>query len=213
MTNHEFEPTKPRVEPVPLEAAEFLKSAAKLGQCPPDNGAEVAFCGRSNAGKSSALNTLTGQKKLARTSKTPGRTQLINFFRLNDDLRLVDLPGYGYAKVPPKMKQEWQKNIDDYLRARQSLRGLVLVMDIRHPMKEFDQMMLNWAIEAELACHILLTKADKLKRGPQQSTLLKIRKELPDGATAQTFSALNSQGKVELTRKLTEWLRSEQGKA
>ena len=209
MTINEQTPSKPPLAPVPLDQAEFLKSAAMLKQCPADTGAEVAFCGRSNAGKSSALNTLTGQKKLARTSKTPGRTQLINFFKLNDYLRLVDLPGYGYAKVPPKMKQEWQKNIDDYLRARQSLKGLVLVMDIRHPMKEFDQMMLNWAEGAELPCHILLTKADKLKRGPQQSTLLKLRKELGPHSTIQTFSALNAQGKPELIKKLGEWFQDE----
>ena len=194
---------------IDFEAAEFLKSAAQLSQCPADQGAEVAFCGRSNAGKSSALNTLTGQKKLARTSKTPGRTQLINFFTLNDHLRLVDLPGYGYAKVPPKMKQEWQKNIDDYLRARTSLRGLVLVMDIRHPMKAFDELMLDWANQADLPAHILLTKADKLKRGPQQSTLLKLRKQLGDKATVQVFSATSGLGKPELIKQLSLWLLAE----
>ncbi|MGK0335481.1 MAG: GTP-binding protein, partial [Candidatus Azotimanducaceae bacterium] len=157
---------------VPLSEATFLKSAATLQQCPADLGAEVAFCGRSNAGKSSALNCLTDQKKLARTSKTPGRTQLINFFSLSESLRLVDLPGYGYAKVPPKMKAEWQRNLDDYLRGRDSLRGLIQVMDIRHPLREFDKLMLEWSESAELPVHILLTKADKLKRGPQQSTLL-----------------------------------------
>lgn len=201
--------TNPQTPIVALEAAEFLKSASNLEQCPPDLGAEVAFCGRSNAGKSSALNALTGQKKLARTSKTPGRTQLINFFRLNNDLRLVDLPGYGYAKVPPKMKEAWQKNIDEYLRARQSLKGLVLVMDIRHPMKAFDEMMLDWSLEAELSTHILLTKADKLKRGPQQSTLLKLRKSLNDNTTAQVFSASSEIGKPDLIRKLKEWFTPE----
>lgn len=199
-------PSQPRA---PIEAAEFLKSASTLQQCPPDTGAEVAFCGRSNAGKSSALNTLTGQKKLARTSKTPGRTQLINFFRLNNELRLVDLPGYGYAKVPPKMKEAWQRNIDDYLRARESLKGLVLVMDIRHPMKDFDRLMLDWSSQAELPAHILLTKADKLKRGPQQNTLLKVRRELPENATVQVFSATSELGKRELIKKINDWLLSE----
>lgn len=191
---------------IPIEDATFLKSAATLAQCPLDVGAEVAFCGRSNAGKSSALNALTDQKKLARTSKTPGRTQLINFFSLSDDLRLVDLPGYGYAKVPPKMKEEWQKNIDNYLRARTSLKGLVMVMDIRHPMKAFDELMLDWSTGAGLPAHILLTKADKLKRGPQQSTLLKLRKNLPDNVSIQTFSATSGLGKKELIRQLNVWL-------
>ncbi|MFN3237182.1 MAG: ribosome biogenesis GTP-binding protein YihA/YsxC [Pseudomonadales bacterium] len=203
---HEQDHETHQQKSVPIEAAEFLKSASTLGQCPADQGAEVAFCGRSNAGKSSALNTLTDQKKLARTSKTPGRTQLINFFSISNELRLVDLPGYGYAKVPPKMKEAWQKNIDDYLRARQSLRGLVLVMDIRHPMKEFDQLMLDWTVQADLPAHLLLTKADKLKRGPQQSTLLKIQRQLPDNASAQTFSALSGLGKPELIRKISAWL-------
>ncbi len=194
-----------------LTSAQFLKSAATFAQCPEDIGAEVAFCGRSNAGKSSALNALTEQKKLARTSKTPGRTQLINFFQLNDRLRLVDLPGYGYAKVPPKMKEAWQKNIDDYLRGRESLRGLVLVMDIRHPMKPFDEMMLQWSTEANLPAHLLLTKADKLKRGPQQATMLKLKKDLPENTTVQTFSAMTGQGRDELVKKMGEWLQAPAG--
>lgn len=191
---------------LPLSQATFLKSAATLAQCPADVGAEVAFCGRSNAGKSSALNLLTDQKKLARTSKTPGRTQLINFFSLTEDLRLVDLPGYGYAKVPPKIKEAWQRNLDDYLRSRESLRGLVLVMDIRHPLKDFDLMMLSWCAGASLPAHILLTKADKLKRGPQQSTLLQTRKAVGEGVTVQTFSSLQGLGKVELSRQLSHWM-------
>ena len=131
--------------------ARFNKSASKLHQCPADVGAEVAFAGRSNAGKSSAINTLTNQTKLARTSKTPGRTQLINFFDLNiEGLRIVDLPGYGFAKVPLEMKQHWQKHLDDYLQSRECLRGVVLVMDIRHPMKEFDQMMVDWCLHLRL---------------------------------------------------------------
>ena len=127
---------------------------------------------RSNAGKSSAINTLTRTKGLARTSKTPGRTQLINFFELSNGKRLVDLPGYGYAKVPIAMKREWDKHLAEYLQMRQSLAGLVLLMDIRHPLQEFDLQMLNWAAQAGLPVHILLTKSDKLKRGPAQSALL-----------------------------------------
>lgn len=193
---------------VPISDATFLKSAATLQQCPADLGAEVAFCGRSNAGKSSALNFLTDQKKLARTSKTPGRTQLINFFSLTESIRLVDLPGYGYAKVPPKMKAEWQRNLDDYLRGRDSLRGLILVMDIRHPLKEFDLQMLSWCEAAELPVHIVLTKADKLKRGPQQSTLFQVRKAVGEKVSVQTLSATHDLGKNELIRKITLWLRA-----
>ncbi len=191
---------------VNFQTARFLTSASTLSQCPPDTGAEVAFCGRSNAGKSSAINALTRQKALARTSKTPGRTQLINFFELNEQQKLVDLPGYGYAKVPTSIKEHWQKHLDDYLRDRQSLRGLVLLSDIRHPMKPFDQMMLEWSVETGIPVHILLTKADKLKRGPQQSALLNTRRDLPAGATVQTFSATKKQGLEELIKCLTRWL-------
>ena len=190
--------------------AEFEKSAAKLSQCPTDIIREAAFAGRSNAGKSSALNTLTGNKKLARTSKTPGRTQLINFFRLGESkLALVDLPGYGYAKVPVDKKNEWQKELETYLNRRQALCGLVLLMDIRHPLKDFDNAMLDWAAEAGMPIHILLTKSDKLKRGPAKSTLLKVQKavaDLGDLVTVQTFSSHNSEGLSDLKNKLTHWL-------
>ena len=190
--------------------AEFEKSAAKLSQCPTDIIREVAFAGRSNAGKSSALNTLTGNKKLARTSKTPGRTQLINFFRLGETkLALVDLPGYGFAKVPLATKNEWQKELETYLNRRQALCGLVLLMDIRHPLKEFDNAMLDWAAEAGMPVHILLTKADKLKRGPAKSTMLKVQRavaDLGDLVTVQTFSSHNGEGLKILQNKLTSWL-------
>lgn len=197
-------------------SAQFLVSANKVDQCPADNGAEVAFAGRSNAGKSSAINALTGNSKLARTSKTPGRTQLINFFSLNvEGCRLVDLPGYGYAKVPIAMKQHWQLHLDAYLQQRECLRGLVLVMDIRHPMKEFDQMIVDWCEVTGIALHILLTKADKLKRGPAQSTLLQLRRSLearlgPEQISIQTFSALKKSGVDELSQKLDYWLLEEQ---
>lgn len=191
--------------------AEFTQSAPSIRQCPPDIGAEVAFAGRSNAGKSSAINALTGNHKLARTSKTPGRTQLINFFALSDNQRLVDLPGYGYAKVPLKMKQEWERNLSEYLRERQCLQGMILLMDTRHPMQEFDTTMLNWAISAEMPVHILLTKADKLKKGPAQATLLALRKHLKEAkvddlVTAQLFSSLKKTGIDQLVKQLNHWL-------
>jgi GTP-binding protein len=183
------EPTNnsPRVD---LGNIEFLKSAANLSHCPDDTGLEVAFCGRSNAGKSSAINYLTGQNKLARTSKTPGRTQLINFFTVSDEFRLVDLPGYGYAKVPTKMKRDWHENIDNYLRNRLSLTGLVLLMDIQMPL------------------HILLTKCDKLKRGAQQATLLKVKRELADqkSTTIQLFSSTHEIGQKLLLKQLSDWV-------
>jgi GTP-binding protein len=203
------------LEQIHYNTARFLISAAKLSQCPEDVGAEVAFAGRSNAGKSSAINSLTNQNSLARTSKTPGRTQLINFFDLNiEGLRIVDLPGYGYAKVPIAMKEHWQKHLDDYLQRRQCLRGVVLVMDIRHPMKEFDEMMINWCESTGVPLHILLTKADKIKRGPAQATLLKIKKEtrerLADKVSVQVFSALKKTGVDQLRNRLDSWLLPEQ---
>lgn len=195
---------------IQYNSAQYLTSASKLSQCPADEGVEVAFAGRSNAGKSSALNKLTNNGKLARTSKTPGRTQLINFFSLStEDCRLVDLPGYGYAKVPVAVKQHWQQHLDDYLRERKSLAGLVLVMDVRHPLKEFDLMMVEWCKQSSFPLHILLTKADKLKRGPAKSTLLKVRKQLKEAlgdlGSVQLFSALKGDGVDELREKLNGW--------
>ncbi|MGB1402431.1 MAG: ribosome biogenesis GTP-binding protein YihA/YsxC [Porticoccaceae bacterium] len=192
--------------------AEFLTSAPTIKQCPADSGCEVAFAGRSNAGKSSAINALTRQKGLARTSKTPGRTQLINFFQLSHNKRLVDLPGYGYAKVPKAMKAEWDRHLADYLQMRNCLTGLILLMDIRHPLQEYDQQMLNWAAQASLPVHILLTKADKLKRGPAENSRLKVEKLLRDmdpGFTllsVQIFSALKKQGLSGLEQQLNQWL-------
>lgn len=193
------------------QTARFLISAPTLALCPPDSGAEVAFAGRSNAGKSSAINALTQQKALARTSKTPGRTQLLNFFSLagGETLRLVDLPGYGFAKVPEKVKLEWQRHLAAYLQRRRSLRGLVLVMDVRHPLSEFDEMMLGWADEQEMAVHILLSKADKLKRGAAKSALQQVRERLrewDDLVSIQLFSALKREGLDELHARLDGWL-------
>lgn len=158
----------------------FMLSAAKVDQCPDDEGFEVAFAGRSNAGKSSALNTLT-HASLARTSKTPGRTQLLNFFKLDDDRRLVDLPGYGYAKVPIPLKLHWQRHLEAYLGGRESLKGLILMMDIRHPMTDFDLLMLDWAVASGMPMHILLTKADKLTYGAAKNTLLKVQSDIRKG--------------------------------
>jgi GTP-binding protein len=197
---------------VNFNTVEFLISAQTLKQCPSDSGREVAFAGRSNAGKSSAINTLTRNNGLARTSKTPGRTQLINHFEIEAEKRLVDLPGYGYAKVPKAIKAKWDRNLAEYLQNRNSLSGLVLLMDIRHPLQDYDQQMLNWAAQAGLPVHILLTKADKLKRGPAMSSLLGVEKLLRDmdpGFTllsAQIFSSLKKTGLPELEQKLIGWL-------
>lgn len=199
--------------PIDYRRARFLTSAPGLRQCPPDSGVEVAFAGRSNAGKSSAINALTGQRKLARTSKTPGRTQLLNFFALDDESRrLVDLPGYGFAQVPLAVKEEWQRNLDEYLTSRESLRGLVLLMDIRHPLQPFDTHMLAWAQRSDMPVHVLLTKADKLNFGAAKSALLSVRSKLPRAAhptTIQLFSALSNNGLEELQQRLDDWLLPE----
>ena len=174
----------------------------------PRRPSSVAFAGRSNAGKSSAINAITGRRGLARTSKTPGRTQLVNFFELRPGQRLVDLPGYGYAKVSEGIKREWQGTLANYLENRECLRGLMLMMDIRHPFKDFDLQMLEWANHIGLPVHILLTKADKLKNGPAKGTLLQVRatlKKISPAFTAQTFSALQRSGIDEAHAKLDEW--------
>ncbi|MDQ8953010.1 ribosome biogenesis GTP-binding protein YihA/YsxC [Acinetobacter rudis] len=185
-----------------LRQAEFLMSAPKLSLCVEDTGYEIAFAGRSNAGKSSAINALTNQKQLARASKRPGRTQMINFFSLgNPDQRLVDLPGYGYAAVPEAMKIVWQKELENYLIHRKSLQGLVLLMDIRHPLQHFDVMMLEWAYSRKLFVHVLLTKSDKLNRGPASKALLDVQQQLKKMKlqfSIQLFSSLNKQGLEEL---------------
>ncbi len=192
--------------------ASYVLSAHRLQQLPADQGREVAFAGRSNAGKSSAINAITGQKSLARTSKTPGRTQQIVVFDLDGDRRLMDLPGYGYAKVGKSMRAHWDQMLDQYFRSRKSLRGLMLIMDIRHPLKDFDLQMLNWCRAANLPCHLLLTKADKLKRGPAGNVRLKVERTLRDrglDATVQTFSALRRSGVAEAHGVLDGWLLGE----
>ena len=192
-----------------LHQARFATSARTLTQCPPDEGREVAFAGRSNAGKSSAINRLTSQKSLARTSKTPGRTQLLNFFDLDESRRLVDLPGYGYAKVTKSMREQWQRELDAYLAGRQSLCGLVLLMDIRHPLKDFDQMLLDWAARANMPLHLMLTKADKLGHGAGKNTLIKTRQALkdhPGTLSLQLFSATQGTGLTDAWDLLADWL-------
>lgn len=174
--------------------AEFILSAWQPAQFPPDAGAEVAFVGRSNSGKSSALNAITGRRDLARTSKTPGRTQLINFFALKDGQRLVDLPGYGYAKVPAEMRNHWRELMTRYVERRVSLAGLVVVMDARRPLTEFDWEMLTWTREQELATHLLLTKADKLSRSEAVTTLKGVTVKAAGYATAQLFSSVTKTG-------------------
>ncbi len=192
-----------------LNQASFVTSAPNLSRCPPESIAEVAFAGRSNAGKSSALNRLTGIKSLARTSKTPGRTQLINYFSLDNSRYLVDLPGYGFAKVPLKVRQQWERNLGEYLRERKALKGLIILMDIRHPMTDNDRQMVEWSRYIDLPIHILLTKADKLKRGAAMNTLHKVRgilkEEFPE-ITTQIFSATKGTGLEEARARITDWL-------
>lgn len=189
--------------------AKYVKSVVELDQLPVDTGAEVAFIGRSNAGKSSALNTITDLKNLARVSKTPGRTQSINLFQVGKNQRLMDLPGYGYAKVPRLVKERWAKNIDIYLQSRDCLQGLVLIMDIRHPLKELDQHLITWAVGCQIPVHILLTKADKLKRAAAKKVLLAVSTELAaheELVSIQLFSSIDRQGVKEAQGVLDFWL-------
>ena len=191
-----------------FESANFETSATNLKQCPNDKSLEVAFAGRSNAGKSSAINCLCNKRKLARVSKTPGRTQLINFFSLRDKQRLVDLPGYGYAKVSLKKKLIWQEHLMTYLEQRQALQGLILVMDARHPLQPFDLSMLEWAEKYQLHCHILLTKSDKLKRGAAKQTLMQTKSACNDSSTVsvQLFSSVNGEGLSTARNTIKSWL-------
>ncbi len=191
------------------QQAHFLQSATTPDTLPPESGFEVAFAGRSNSGKSSTLNRLCQQRSLARTSKTPGRTQLINFFALPEDKFLVDLPGYGYAKVPEKVKLKWAKFIELYLTQRFTLRGLVIVMDIRRPMLDHDINMLSWAESRHLAVHVVLNKSDKLKHGQATNALLKTQQQLKkykNETSVQMFSALKGVGVEALHNQLDTWL-------
>jgi GTP-binding protein len=188
--------------------ASFITSAAKLSQSPEDNGYEIAFAGRSNAGKSSAINTLCQQTALARTSRTPGRTQLLNFFRIDDQRRLVDLPGYGYAAVAQDIKADWQGALADYLEKRECLRGVILMMDSRHPLKDYDIQMLEWANHIEIPVHVLLTKVDKLNRKEQAISLERVDAALKEFSlefSVQLFSSLKRWGVDEAHEKLDQW--------
>ena len=185
--------------------AKFINSSPDLKDTPEDQGKEIAFAGRSNAGKSSAINTLTRQNGLARISKTPGRTQMLNFFEINDQKRFVDLPGYGYAKVPIAVKKKWHELMEKYLTQRKSLCAIILVMDVRHPLTEFDWQMVDWCQHTGLPLHILLTKADKLTYGAAKNTLMQVQKELIDinfPLTIQLFSALKKTGVEEVHKAL-----------
>ncbi len=198
-----------------FQNAQFLASAHYLRDLPPATGVEVAFAGRSNAGKSSALNTLANHNRLAFVSKQPGRTQLINFFTLGNDKHLVDLPGYGYAKVPEALRAHWQHVLSQYLSERISLKGLVLVMDSRHPLTPLDRQMLDWFCPTGNPVHVLLTKSDKLSRNEANQTLMKMRKELEStwgNCTVQLFSSLKKQGVEEAEKIIGQWLFIEKDK-
>ena len=186
----------------------FIKGAYTLQQLPDDTGIEVAFAGRSNVGKSSILNTLAGVKSLARTSKTPGRTQEINFFDLGNNRRLVDLPGYGYAKVSEAKQRHWAETLGEYLLTRKSLVGLILLMDIRHPLKEYDRNMVHWCTHANLPVYVILNKADKLSRGKAGANLLEVKRQLADFPIEgiQLFSSLNRTGVDQALQQLCSWL-------
>jgi len=186
----------------------FITSAPDIRHLPDDEGIEIAFAGRSNAGKSSSLNKLTNQRSLAKTSKTPGRTQLINLFKVAEGCHIVDLPGYGFAQVPLEMKKKWQKSLGEYLQMRTCLKGLVVLMDIRHPMKDLDQQLIIWAVECGIPVQVLLTKADKLKSGARKAQILKIRKEakeLGGDVSVDGFSSLSGIGVDILRSKLDSW--------
>ena len=189
----------------------FVMSAPDIRHLPADTGIEVAFAGRSNAGKSSALNTLTNQKGLERTSKTPGRTQLINLFEVKEGKRLVDLPGYGYAEVPEEMKLKWQRALGEYLQKRQALKGLVILMDIRHPLKDLDRQMIQWSVESGIPVLLLLTKADKLASGARKAQLNVVREaalEFVGDVQVELFSSLKKIGVDKVRQKLDSWFNT-----
>ena len=197
--------------PALLRNPEFILGAAQPWQFPEDDLVEIAFAGRSNVGKSSAINAITNRRKLARTSKQPGRTQEINFFSMGDHARLVDLPGYGYAQVPLEVKKKWQQTIHTYLTSRPNLIVLVLLMDIRHPLTELDKQMPEWARDSELPTQVLLTKSDKFKKGKIASTVLEVEKALTrlhGQFGVEPFSSQNYTGVQEMRLQLENWVNS-----
>lgn len=197
--------------------ANFEISIARPQDLPQATGPEIAFAGRSNAGKSSAINTLVGHTRLAFVSKTPGRTQLINIFRLPSGTALVDLPGYGYAKVPEAIRKQWARLLETYLTSRESLIGLILIMDSRHPMTPLDMQMIQWFAPSGRPIHVLLTKSDKLTRGPAAQTLATVRRELKaawgDQITVQLFSSLKKTGVEEAEEAVGAWLAPAEGES
>ena len=196
------------IRPLNYAKTHFILSAPDITHLPIDTGVEIAFAGRSNAGKSSALNTLTNQKALARTSKTPGRTQLINLFEVEENCRLVDLPGYGYAQVPEAIKRKWQKSLGEYLQKRESLKGLIVLMDIRHPLKDLDQQMIEWAVSVNIPVMLLLTKADKLASGAQKKQVNMVKEAIlpfQGDITVAPFSSPKRVSLDALKQKLDEW--------
>lgn len=197
-------------DPLRLEVS-FLTSAPSLRNCPPPQGPEVAFAGRSNAGKSSVLNRLTGSRQTAKVSKTPGRTRLLNFFAVREGGCLVDLPGYGYAKAQKSTQVAWQESVNEYLSYRENLVAVVLVMDIRHPLQSSDTQLLDWAHDSGIPVRVLLNKADKLKHGARQNALRDVQRELAGNpfAVVQSFSASSGLGHAELLETLKDWLSTE----
>src|SRR5262245_2630496 len=182
--------------------ARFMLSAASAAQFPVDVGSEVAVAGRSNAGKSSAINSITARNNLARSGKTPGLTQLINFFELQEDERLVDLPGYGFAQVPPRVKAHWHRLVGEYFATRNSLSGLLLIVDVRRGLKDGDRALLEWAVDRELPVHVLLTKSDKITRNEARKELGAVAGELGGRASVQLFSSMNKEGADQARRVL-----------
>ncbi len=194
----------------PYQQAEFEKSVASLDGLPDDEGYEVAFAGRSNAGKSTSINVICGQNSLARTSGTPGRTQMINVFELDFERRIMDLPGYGFAKAPKKVQQQWHDLVDGYLQQRKCLKGLVLLMDIRRPLQEIDNVLLEWTEHCKIPVLVLLSKADKFKFGAAKNALLQVQKNLPGNAQVILFSGLKKQGVEDAQDILDQWFEVEE---
>ena len=195
-----------KANPSPRLVAEFLASAPDLAGCPAGDEPEIALAGRSNAGKSSVLNRLAGRRRAARVSKTPGRTRLLNFFRLSTGGRLVDLPGYGYARAGRSEQARWQEAVNEYLSFREQLAGVLLVTDIRHPGSPFDEQLIAWAAASEMPLHILLNKADKLKYGARRQALARCQSRSDERMSAQLFSATEGMGVEELAEVIERWM-------